>query len=251
MISFEVKAQFKNYNTEKEIWKEGVLYPISGEKIEGEINYNFVVDQVRVRAPGREEQIFVPHSVNYFIVEDSTEVQVSYSLQFDYLKKGNRVYTIFHKLFSNEHYMLLMKHITENEYKKFYQNNQLSVNTYGSTDGYFQNYYEEKVIRIIYIASKNGDIVPCLEKKVKRTQTYDWLSYVNPIGYHNNPTKYKSKKLKKSVTDKEVKKYKLVDRQELKDFFGHYYFRLERYIEKNNLNIKTLDGLISALDFRE
>jgi len=95
VIFLNAHGQFKNYNTEREIWYLGTVYDRDNHSIEGLINYNFVVDNIRFKVDN-EITTLIPKNISKFILEYSSSIKYEfYSIPFDFQKRGKEVPTFF------------------------------------------------------------------------------------------------------------------------------------------------------------
>ena len=242
----EPRAQYKNYNTEKEIWSEGEIIDRSGRKIKGLVNYNFVVDQVRVQLPSGEIITKIPSNTRSFTIVDSTGTQTYRSLPCDILENGRSrlIPTFFQELYRNENYAVLSRHhlgfMNPAVLRSSLSARNASVSA--NPDHTIPNRanVKELVIETIYFANKQGTIIPIIHGK----KSANWTPHLSQkIRYHE-------KKLKQSNRNKEVKKFKFVDYEyNFRTFFGEDFKAYKIYTETNNLDLRSIDGLIKSLNF--
>ena len=246
IIVIPVKGQFKNYNTESEIWYHGTVYDNQGNATDGLINYNFVVDNIRLKV-GDEITTLIPKNVSRFTLEDSTSSKHDfYSVPFDFQKQGREVPTFFMKIYQNDNYLLLSKHFID------FKNDKIPVPYVNAT----VKIVKEKVSQVIFIADGKKEITPCLEKKKVQSLTLDSITLGYNDGYYYSnknadASHYNERHLETSSTSIAVDKYKLTDSNVFKHYFGSKYGQIEDYLQKNEIDIQTIDGLIKAIDFAE
>ena len=131
--------------------------------------------------------------------------------------------TFFYVIYQNSHYMLLSKTLHENLIAGF-----SSMGTQGLV-GPSGPY--ERVNQIIFLANKDGNITPCLKRE---------------INIFNKPQVGSG-----SLAAHQLKKYSIINKQDIKDFFGRNYKQFQKRIKEKDLNFKKLEDLKEALDFRE
>lgn len=246
-----VHAQYKNYNTESSIWHQGFVVTGEGRKISGTINYNFVVDQIRFKSASGEVKTLIPRNTRSFTLVDSTGTRVFHSLPHDLKKNGRKVSTFFQEIYRNKTYAILSKHhldynhsqpaLTSSTPAVGTTTNRTDPNSYNNF-----NFASEKVIETLYLANRDGQIISVFQGK----KATDWTRYLT------HRTRYKDNKLKSSNLQKEVKKFRYIDNkhvidQKLKSFFAKDYRQFERYVEANDIDLKTVGGLIESLSFQE
>ena len=240
-------AQVKNYSKESLIWHEGTLRLKSGEVITGKMNYNFVSDIVSVRKDGA-TQIYIPEKVSDFVFQIGDEKVEYYSI--DYKRKdysGEQATNIFEKIYQNNHYLVLSSHYLESD--KLKDKKIPLVHTIMDQEKKNEREQQlnmiggkEKVFQGIFLMDLNGNFEAILEKKKDRT-----FSKMAHNAYEWEPTEFEDN----SATNKQVSKFKLIDSIALRQFLGIDYYAFEKYAKSKKLNIKTLDGLIQALGFKD
>jgi len=112
----------------------------------------------------------------------------------------------------------------------------------------------EKVSQVIFIGDGKRVITPCLEKKKAKNLTFGGIGLGSngPTGDNHksgNADRYNESQLQTSNRTQQVSKFQLTYGKVFKDYFGDNYKKFEAFINHNNLNIQTIDGLIKALDF--
>jgi hypothetical protein len=227
-----LRAQLINYSKESQDWFEGVVYLETEERIKVLINYNFVVDHLKIKRDGK-ESVLLPRKVISFKYKDSVNIKEFLSLSYDYDKSGRKADGFFQVIHQNSHYLLLSKHIID--FTKQEQGALLTL-TGGVAPGKV-NIINEKVSEMIFLMDREGNLMACLEKKKGKN------SSIQNSKIDKTP--------QKSLTEKEIKKYKLLEKRVFEDFFDAQFRQFNDYVEINNLNIRTLEGLIQALDFQE
>ena len=116
----------------------------------------------------------------------------------------------------------------------------------------------ESVTQVIYLANASGVIKPYLEGRAKKwtdllRNPHPNAMTMNPelqSGYENEEynLKYNEKKLKESSADKEVKRFKFIDKNALSESIGGDFHRLEYFIESNKIQLNTIEGLILVVN---
>ena len=241
-------AQFRNDITESQYFSEGTVYRPGGKELDGMVNYNFVDDQVTLRTSNGDEKTFTARDLTWFVMEDSVGTGRYYSLPFDVKQVGMPEMTFFYEVYRNDEYMVLAKHLVS------YLNTQFSI------AGYTSQHAHEKVLQVIYLANREGKIVDCLEKRKSWNSTLLGDNYFDPnyafserqaaFMLTNRLEENALDTLSQSNTLKEIKQFNLADRRCFKDFFGSQYKQFDAYVKSNDLNIKTIEGLIRALNFK-
>lgn len=243
----ELLAQFKNYNTEDQFWYDGTVVLNSGEALTGTINYNFVMDLVKIKSPDGEIKTLIPSNVSHFVLSDSSNTNNFYSLPFDIYDQEKRNRTFFQEVYRNDHYMILSRHLID------IKNVDMPVGANGIAVNF--NITKEKVFQVIYLANMEGLITPCLERKkvVNNTLTgialmLGWDGSINKLP--ESETNYTERRLSKSNTETEIERYKLIDKDSFEDFFSEEYQSFDIFVESNDLDIRTIEGLIMGLQFQ-
>lgn len=257
MIPLEAFCQIKHFNTESEYWFDGVLYLKDGRSFNGDINYIFVNDLVRIRNSRGQIKTLVASNVSEFVLFDSLEDRRFYALPYDVASNGIKVPLFFEALYSNESYSVLSRHVVKHKI--------VDNRTSGQDFSGMGAVPVEKVYQVIYLADTQGKIMALLERRKS-------LRFIHQSDYIPNKvfSNYENAKFKKSATQKEVKKYcrakdekstyensfldldliDITDQANFKDFFGKDYRRFKAYVESKKLNPKKLEDLVPALDFK-
>ncbi len=240
-----LKAQFKNYNTEKDIWYDGTITDQSGKTARGLINYNFVVDQVKIKFASGKVQTMIPNNTRSFTISDANVTQTFHSLPFDLKGNGRHVNTFFKEYYRDGNYAVLSRHqlnfTPANIIAESPSAGSRSVSTNPARNDPSRNNAKELVIETIYFADRKGNIIPIIHGK----KSANWNPHLSQKG------KYNEKKLKQSSVDKEVKKYKFVNyKDNFREFFGKDFKAFKKNSEDNNLDLRTIEGLIESLSFK-
>lgn len=241
----ELLAQFKNYNTEDQFWYDGTVVLNSGEELNGRVNYNFVVDIVRVEQESGTLRALIPNKVSHFFFNDSSITRTFYSLPFDIIDQEQRNRTFFQEVYRDKNYMILSRHLID--FNKI--DMPVGINGVGANF----NIVKEKVFHAIYLANMEGLLVPCLERKSTVSSSLSEVGLIAGSLYlDSNPeniARYNQKDLSKSSTTVEVSRYKLIEKNCFETFFGDQYGKFRAFVKKNDLDTKTINGLIKSLQF--
>ena len=230
-------GQYKNFNTEESIWRDGVIKLEDGQAIQGEINFNFVSDVLKVRQSEDEPgEIFNPNKVLYFELKEGDQKALFYSLPYDFNEDGRYKPAFFEVVYQNGKDVLLARHILEYKEDDFVNDPVL---------GYTHNPKQEDVYRTIYLAT-GGEIVPVLKGRVK-----DFWSFIFDRGMALGSDKYnESAKYSKSKTDKEKVKYKNILKEDLGMLFPDAYYDLKKFIKANKIDMDKVEGWKSIIDYK-
>lgn len=236
--AFPLFGQFKNYNTENEKWFEGQIELLNGDKLNGQLNYNFVSSVLRMKEAA-DTIIYTSEKVLFFELYNETgEVKRFYSLPFDPGNAGRDIPTFFQVVFEDKEFALLSKHHLE------YREKQIS-----NQGQYYGTSKVEKVFEVLYVADANGNILPFLKRKKSAMENnFDWdgrMFLDNQSGLE-----YNDRKLESSSTAREVKKYKFVDKQALSQVLSiDKYGKMEQHAKKEKLKLNVRKDLIKALSY--
>ncbi|MCG8385041.1 MAG: hypothetical protein MJA30_05835 [Cytophagales bacterium] len=255
LISFQSLGQFENYNTENERWFPGTVQTMDNKILTGELNYNFVSQALRLRQSGQIETLNA-EKVMYFELEPGESTQkVFYSLPYKDESRDRERAVFFEVVHEGKGLALLSRHVFEMKEKRRPINNDPLSNNPPS----FYLDRSESVTQVIYLANASGVIKPYLVGRAKK-----WTDFLlrNPHpnamamdpglqpGYENEEynLKYNEKKLKESNADKEVKRFKFIDKNALSESIGADFHRLEYFIESNKIQLNTIEGLILVVN---
>ncbi len=243
LIYYNSVAQFNNYNTESKIWKKGIVYSQTGKQVQADLNYNFVTDRLDVRI-GNTTKHFGANDIGAFLTEDS--ISTTYYFASDYedhrLKQEGRFF--FEIIHQKGDYMILRRHVIE--YSS--SGNHASLN--GKPLGL--KHSKETVFRTIYLSDKKKNILAVLVRKISNESTSSLDLLMNNQGMSEssaNAKKHNENSYKKSVTELEKKKYRILEGR-FEKFFGTKHYRFQKYVNENDLKLNTLTGLIQSLDFQ-
>ena len=241
LISIEIIGQTKNFNTENEYWFQGNLQLMNNEIIDGELNYNFVSQILRVRKPGKIEN-FIAENVVFFELqyEDGTK-KTFYSLPYKDGTSDRDKPIFFSVVHEAKGVAILSRFIFELKDPNWLLENAVGLNNVPIVDPKFENVKEW-----IYLIDASGKITPYLEGK--KSKSFN-LSLAHDI---SNPDAYRirshDRKFEKSKSEEEVKQFKVIDKNALYEFTGDYFYDIEDFIDRNNLKSNTIKGLIKIID---
>ncbi|MEM9391374.1 MAG: hypothetical protein AAGA02_12925 [Bacteroidota bacterium] len=240
-------SQFKNYNTENEQWFSGRVKLLGGKTIDGELNYNFVSQVLRLRKTDKIE-IYNAEEVLLFLLEKSDEEpNLYYSLPYMDQEYGRKRAVFFEVLYENNELAILSRLIFEFKDRNwlFDSNTNNPLSTVPPTD-----YKIEKVWERIYMANTKGTIRPYMEgKKSKNLSSTFGFNEGSSRADGKSTLKYNESKFKKSKADKEVRRYRLINKNVLSEFFDSEYYDVQDYINESNVELNTIEGLVEVFDF--
>lgn len=233
-----VCGQFKNYNTENEKWFDGEIVLLNGDKLKGQLNYNFVSSVLRMKEAGN-TIIYTSEKVLFFeLYNERGYVKRFYSLPFDPGNAGRDIPTFFEVVYEDKEFALLSRHQLEYSEKQIY-----------NQDHHYGTSKVEKVFEVLYIADTKGNISPFLKRKKSAVDnSFDWDGKL--ISVDKPGLEYNERKLASSSTKKEVKKYKFVDKQALSQVLSRdKYEKMEQYRKEEKLKLNVRKDLIKALSY--
>ena len=257
LVSFKSLGQFKNYNTENERWFPGTVRTMENETLEGELNYNFVSQALRLRQPGQIETLNAEQVIYFELEQENNAPKVFYSLPYKDEAFDRERSVFFSVIHEGKGIALLSRYLFE------FKDNHWLLDPSNSTSTQTTDLQPvvtdlkiEKIMEVVYIANASGSIRPYLEgKKSKNFSLYN-LNYqerlIEAAEEDEHPgkreLKYNEKKFKESKTAKEVKNFKIIDKNALSESTGAEFRRLESFIERNNIQLNTIEGLIEVVD---
>lgn len=239
-------AQTKNYNTENEKWFVGTVHLKNGQSVSGRLNYNFVVDQLKVEDNLGKQKNHGAISVARFELWDSQEKRTFHSLPLSLNEKGKVVngksgQAFFQELYRNDKYIVLSKHLFEVDHEKGHYIPTYQPMPNGTVPAKVRSYEAivEKVVQVIFLADRSRNLTACLQKTVSKER-------YNNGGWWNLFPRY-DQELDQSNTKKVVAKFRQASSNCFKDFFGRDYAKFEKAIKDQDLDKRTLSGLITAM----
>lgn len=221
-------AQYKNFNSENEIWRDGTIELMSGEVLSTSFNYNFVTDIIKIKE-GEVEKILTSDAVWKFNFNgDSTY----YSLPNHALKSN----LVFYKLiYEGKNYSVLSKDVLTTKQTQFYL-----VAIGGSVDRVPAVVNQESVTRIIFVMDSEGKISPFMKGYLSNDLTLRTSSKI----------KYSDKKKEgKTMSSKKVNDYRRISYYRLKDIFKNQSKELRSYKRQNKLVFYNLSHLVSLVEY--
>lgn len=256
-----VFPQHKAFSKEHEIWLDGYAYLNSGEKVKGKINYNFVSENIRVQQ-GDEIKTLPANKVNRFIQYDSTRQKITY-YSFPISRKGKKSVINTHiglKAKNDQYSFLLVLH--QNNKGALLSNLDINIkytnsgpgNVNGIPIGIGFEKHKEKIEERIYFLDKRGFPIEILEgrldkfKTVRVTHVTDAAKY-EKTNFNPNQTSNQESDLNNSLTLKDADKFSVSNKDFLEELDPRNYRKLEAYIEKNEVDIKTIEGLTQLIDY--
>ncbi|MEP2025095.1 MAG: hypothetical protein ABJI85_10570, partial [Reichenbachiella sp.] len=257
-------SQHKSFSKEHDIWLDGYVYLSTGEKVKGKINYNFVSETIRVDKNSR-IKTYAAKNVSRFAVFDSIRTKsLYYSFPYSYyaqskmlgisnktsgsidIKSSTKKYHFFLVIHQNDKAAILsnleIDYATKHRQHMTYQHQ-------GSSSK-LSRY--EKVLERIFIINKKVSPSLILEGKIEKNNTI----YINPFSQFSKydhtafkPSEKENPDFTESAALKSARKYKLFNKDFLEELDSKNYRKLEAYIEKEDIDIKTVEGLILVFDY--
>lgn len=213
-------------------WFNGRITLDDDKVIEGEVQYNFVDDIVKIKGSEGERLLTAIKVKTFTILVDSAELMY-YSLP-NNLTGPNMVF--YKVVFENSIGAILFRHLSEvNEY-----NTAFGFNVQGAAGFVPFVHRNTKVNRVVSIANKNG-IFPILEKKVQNTIGYDYIKSKSNFG----------RSVKNEAESKEVSKYKKYFDLNIDRIFGSKGSDVQSLFEQEKMSIKSIDSWFSILNYLE
>ncbi|MGL1886196.1 MAG: hypothetical protein OCD76_06750 [Reichenbachiella sp.] len=215
---------------QNEIWYEGKVKFRSGSTVTGMLNYDNIFDQLKIKSDGK-IAVGTSLKVESFELYDSSSRYQFYSLSPSALpstdpSKGKKN-TFFQVIYKNSSYLMLSKNYINYD----------DVSSYDPIAGTHHNYKVKKIVNTIYLMNKKGDLIPFLVSSNSQDLSFDILNQ-NP----SNVAKATHKKKRNKNN-----RYKFVDEANIQVFLGNDYSDFMTYVNKNELDIRELPELISAL----
>ncbi|UII23216.1 hypothetical protein [Fulvivirga ligni] len=236
-LSLTVKAQLrpkkghiKNFEIEQELWYEGQVTLENGKVLTGELNYNFINDLLRLRNDDKIRSFTSEQALSFQYTNEGA-LSVYYSLPFKN-EMTNRAKFVFYKvLYQAKDVALLCRHdmIVKQDQDVGYDNQTI-----------YQYEYED-VERTIYLVKLNQEPEPMMKAKIIETSKFSQFFLLH----------YRRKKPEGTATDEEDLKYSRLYKGEVYDLFPEQRDQLKEYIEKENLKLKTEEGWIQLLKYRD
>lgn len=244
VVSF-ANAQFKNYNNEQDLWFPGHIFLDSEEVLSGDINYNFVTDQLRFKL-GEDIQTLPADRVISFQFTTDQVTEINYiTAPYDLYGSGYKRDTFFQMLYKNEDYAVLSKHQLE------IIDGSRSKNIAGETfDPIPWKTVKERTSEHIYLAGNHGTIIHFSEKKKSNITSLMHVSNYELVKYRYNEQKPTGSKVKDGIHHIEIEKYKLDKKANLRKLFGKYMSSFEKFVDLKELDLRYLQDLCTALNFR-
>ena len=168
---------------------------------------------------GQDVRYINASQVQYMVVVQDNQVYEMYPLSFDYNDDGKLENTYFLKIYQANDMMLLTTECYDLD---------RDMNPGSYLEDTYRNYYN-----VVILADRFGNVVPVLKKKnplFKNLTGFDRYRWVMPD--QNN------KVLTMSQTGKEYR-----------DLLGTQYPRFQKRVKDLNLDLKTIEGWIEAIDF--
>ncbi|MDW3211559.1 MAG: hypothetical protein R8N23_16935 [Reichenbachiella sp.] len=245
-------SQDKRFAEKPDIWMDGYAYLTSGEKKEGKIIYSFNSQSIQIKI-GEAIKTYPAKDINRFIVQNSKGEKLEYvSMFIAHIVKGDIERLQFGKQVINESdQFLLVKH--KNTKAAILANLSFDIENFYyedavvSENGYHYSGKREILVERICILDKRAIPYPILYRPVDKIHKYKANSSEYNISYNEKTNQYSSKKPKK--IDKENPKYKLINKDFLQELDSKNYKKLEAYIKKNEVDIKTIEGLTLLIDY--
>ncbi|MEM6524658.1 MAG: hypothetical protein AAF693_12725 [Bacteroidota bacterium] len=250
LVPNAIHGQFKNYNTENEQWFQGRIKLLSGRSIDGELNYNFVSQVLRLRESNNIEIYNAEEVLFFLLITSNDESELYYSLPYLDQDYGRKRAVFFKVLHETKKLAILSRLIFEFKDRNWpLDSNPNAANSLSIAPA---DYKVEKVQEVIYLADNKGTIRHYMEgkksKSLSSTLGYD-ESFYRAGG--KSVLKYNDDKFKSSQVDRDVRKYKVIDKDIVLEFLDDEYYNVQEYIKENQINLSTIKGLIQILDFYE
>ena len=254
--TYHVNGQFTNFDTESAIWYDGEIQLANGEEKYGKLNYNFISNIVLLKSD--KLGTYNPEEVALFKVKDSTGAMKAtyYSLPYDVYNTERQGAVFFEVVFEKGTTAVLSRHDLEVKNRNILLDPWQTVPANTSQTNTGMPIYKkiEKVHHTLYIADMGSGIKPFMEGVKK---SYNWTSFIFP-DYTDYTTSYREAykyqsddKLDQSITEKERKRYKILDKRTLSTFTNSHYDNVKNYISSNGIKTNTIEGLIEVMDYYE
>lgn len=246
-------AQNKNSNNEEEVWLDGYAYLASGEKVKGKINYHFVTETIKIKR-GDMVKTYPAKNIKQFSVYDSVGNKSDYiSFSFVHSEKPSFEYGTYdpklrkRNTYEGHHFLYALY---KNKRAAVLTNLDFEHETIGLTDqisGIGGKGHKELLIERVYVLDKRAIPFPTLRRTIeKKNRQKGWNSHYK-LKFDPNSGKFSNKTDKK--LNQENPKYKLVNKDFLKELDSKNYRKLEAYIDNNDIDIKTIEGLTQLIDY--
>lgn len=230
------KGHIKNFEIEQELWYEGQVTLENGKVLTGELNYNFINDLLRLRNDDK-IQSFTSEQALSFQYTNEGALSVYYSLPFKN-EMTNRAKFVFYKvLYQAKDVALLSRHDLIVKQGQAIGNDPIDIN---GRQTIYQYEYED-VERTIYLVKLNQEPEPMMKAKIIETSKFSQFFLLH----------YRRKKPEGTATDEEDLRYSRLYKGEVYDLFPEQRDQLKEYIEKENLKLKTEEGWIQLLKYRD
>ena len=230
-IPFLLNAQLTSFSTASDNWHYGSITLQTGETIKANINYNIATDLITLKT-SKYTKLFSPIKIASFKIENAGVPEEYYAID----HSENYGTDIFLKVEQTANYLVLARYLNRSE--------SYTTNTYDMNGDWVPS-GSNTVIEIneaIYIMDKNGNLESIMSKYVGTL-----TQKKNLIG---NPSKKNADLKTNNARLIAPKKYKLTNKKVLKEFLGNDYNSFENYVDAHDLDIKTLEGLLEALNFK-
>ncbi|ELR72737.1 hypothetical protein C900_01116 [Fulvivirga imtechensis AK7] len=235
VTSANVSGQYRNFNTERNIWKNGLIKLENGSAVKTTINFNFVSGTLTAKE-GKEEIIYTPHQVQYFEIYSGKEKALFYSLPYDFDENGEVTLAFFEVVYQKNRDVLLLRHELEFKNKNFEAGIPASAHNFG----------RERVYRIVYMAT-NGKIYPVLQARVRTATSYSvrlW-SDADKLASYNEKSQYTE-----SATEDEEVRYKSILKDDMEVLFPESYLKIEEFVKNNKIKLKDIESWKTVVDFK-
>jgi len=244
LTSIISSAQLKNFNTEQEIWLKGEAN--NGEGLfEGELNYNFVSDILRIRNSNGDIKSIVAENMDWFTLTENNHQKSFISLPLNIDGLDRIIQYFFELLYIKGKYRILSKH---------HARVRLTNGDFGIASRV------EEVIEVIYLVDMEKQIlVPVMQKRKSKSAAVHTV-----FGKLIN----KNAKRSESATDSEVRKFKEINKKGLdaivtgsgkkgyrngygfKFFFQKDFKAFKSHNKEHKLDPFKLEDLKKALEYK-
>ncbi len=245
LFSLKVPGQFKNYNTENEYWSPGAIQLIDKETIEGELNYNFVSQTLRIRRSDQIETFNAREVLLFNLIQEDGNRKTFYSLPYKDEAFDRERPVFFYVIYEGKGIALLSRNVLE------FRNTQLSDDPAAAFYILPTANKVESIKEVIYLANALGSIKPYLEGK-KSTDfnfTPTYRSYPTASSDGNYKLEHDEKKFEESQLENKVRKFKVVDKRLLSESLGSDFYKVEDFMKENNVKSNTVEGLVRIMDY--
>lgn len=246
ILIYPVHSQNNKFANEDQIWLDGYAYLTSGEKIKGKINYSFVTQTIQVKI-GKAIKTYPAKDINRFIRQNSQGEKSEYVSMFvPLIAKGDiDKFEFGYKVIKESNQFLLVNH--KNTRAAVLSNLCIDRENYFDIDATGSTTTREVLIERVYILDERATPIPILLRLVDKRHKYKAGSSEYIMAYDEKANQY-TKKTPKNLK-KEDPNYKLVNKDFLEELDSKNYRKLEAYIEKEDIDIKTVEGLIQVIDY--